>query len=325
MAASTVKNLTSTESFLDDFYYLPDPGLRAAVEVARDLQMPLLVTGEPGTGKTELARWIAKWIANDPKSEPLRFDTKTTSTAKDLFYRYDAIRHFAKREKDDLTPLDFITLVALGEAIADAETGAPRRVVLVDEIDKAPRDFPNDVLFQFEKYAFKIEEATKKDFEDYKGRTFERDENDNICCAKGAEPFLLLTSNSEKNLPDAFLRRCVFYHITFPEPSKDKNKTLETIVRHKARVSDSYRKHLEQHLGEILLHFEGIRNRGLHKKPATAELIRWIEALGREGREVFWDKIQWDKIEDPMRAKLLETMPVLLKTKEDLEIFNPNH
>lgn len=301
--------------------YFPDEGLRAAVEVARDLHMPLLVTGEPGTGKTELAKWIAG-------SEMLgsgvvhRFDTKTTSQAKDLFYRYDAIRHFGKKE----SPMEFISFEALGKAILCANENDNRHVVLVDEIDKAPRDFPNDVLFQFEQFAFRVEEATREDLE---GHDFTKiagkiaidlDENDNIRLPrkKGkdkeyiAPPFLLLTSNSEKNLPDAFLRRCVFYHIPFPE-----KEDLKKIVRAKARVEANYLRHLDA----VVDYFRQLRDLGPIKKPATAELIRWMESL--EKRAVNWDALYDElKKEKPDEAKfkpLYETLPVLLKNKEDLE------
>ncbi len=297
----------------EKFVYLPDDGLRAAFEVARDLDMPLLLTGEPGTGKTEFARWIARELGS---GEPLRFDTKTTSVAKDLFYRYDAIRHF---RDGDANPLKYITFEALGQAILQA--GGPHRaVVLVDEIDKAPRDFPNDVLFQFEKFAFRVEEARREDLlnDDHGNqllRNLRLDDSDNVCCPQNARPpFLLLTSNSEKNLPDAFLRRCAYYHIPFPGPERLKEIVIQKLT---GKVSENYLRHLDA----IVDYFLKLREKGPNKKPATAELLSWVKSLERRG--VDWKVLATENPDPAMLQKLRETMPVLLKNKDDAEKFNP--
>ncbi|MCY7326969.1 MAG: MoxR family ATPase [Saprospiraceae bacterium] len=299
--------------------YTASEGLQAAVQVARDLEMPLLVTGEPGTGKTQLAYWVATELLKGKEEDVLRFNTKTTSVAKDLFYRYDAIRHFrdASRDKlDAVKVLDYITFEALGKAILAA--GERQYVVLIDEIDKAPRDFPNDVLFEFEDMAFRVEEALPRDFVGYdfseKPEFQELKANIGTVQPKqGAirlpenapKPLLILTSNSEKNLPDAFLRRCVFYHIAFPD--KD---ALAKIVRENAQLSPAYLDMVET----MVKKFEEIRNKGLRKLPATAELVRWAEILEKRGVDL--DKGAAGDAD--MNKLLLGTYPVLAKNREDL-------
>ena len=144
----------------DPSLYMPPPGLVSAVNVALNLRLPLLVTGEPGTGKTDLARHIAFFFG---LGDPLVFNAQTSSAAKDLFYRYDALGHFqyTQTQKNLLSPDEleekFIQYEALGQAIRHNR----RAVVLIDEIDKAPRDLPNDVLAALENLSFKVPEINK--------------------------------------------------------------------------------------------------------------------------------------------------------------------
>lgn len=299
----------------DTFPYIPDPGLKAAAEVALELGIPLLVTGEPGTGKTQLAYWVAHQLGLD---EPLRFNTKTTSQAKDLFYRYDAIRHFRDSQQGAVNSLNYIQFEALGKAIL--ASGKKRFVVLVDEIDKASRDFSNDLLFEFEKLAFNIAEATTEELHDKKfdwskkpelrgigiGKP-EFDDNDNFTHAKNApKPVLILTSNSEKNLPDAFLRRCAFYHIPFPE----KEDLMRIIRIH--HILD--KKFTEAIAAKAVDYFGQMREQGLRKKPATAELLAWLHVLKNRGLDP--EKVAND---EKLGDRIRETFALLAKNKEDLE------
>jgi len=289
-------------AFDDPVGYLAEPGLRAAVNVALRLGQPLLVTGEPGTGKTQLAGSIAHELELPP---PLVFHTKTTSTATDLFYRYDALGHFhaAQFDRPGVNVESFLTLEALGLAFvlsrpsAEAAAFLPeglrnrgpvRSVVLVDEIDKAPRDLPNDVLNELEKMSFTLRET---------GRTFAAD--------PALRPILVITSNSEKNLPDAFLRRCVFFHISFPDDAH-----LREIVQRRL-PSSSFS---PERLDHALRHFREIRSMALRKKPATAELLAWLRIVDELGI-------------DPGRPRpgdveaLAFSYAILAKSKDDLALI----
>lgn len=281
--------------------YISEKGLRDAVNVALTLGQPLLLTGEPGTGKTQLAASLAYEL---DLPEPLVFNVKTTSGAKDLFYRYDALRHFhdSQFKKEQIEVEDYIGYEAFGLAVllsmesqkADQflpaslrGRGPTRSVVLIDEIDKAPRDLPNDVLNEIESMSFAVKET---------GRGFESDSR--------YRPILVLTSNSEKNLPDAFLRRCVFYHISFPDAGR-----LKQIVQRRLNPASAFTPEMLDH---AVRHFEEIREMGLKKPPATAEFLGWMRILQQMEIDV--------KSLKPGQAEALAfSYATLAKTKEDFE------
>ncbi len=291
--------------------YILHEELKNAVEVAIALRQPLLLTGEPGTGKTKLAYKVALDLAEQSggafADAPLIFNTKTTSSARDLFYTYDAVSHFQAANlkgtdgQSQRKTADFIELQALGKAIAYTNPGkvdrtkfstplpdTPRSsVVLIDEIDKAPRDFTNDILDEIENYRFSIKEQ------------------DNYRIEKDTERQILviMTSNSEKNLPDPFLRRCVFYHIPFPDED-----LLRDIVKTQLGGSTSF---TDQALDKLIERFNAVRKKAVRKAPATAELIAWLRILElHKFMEAPADK---------QRRMMLDNLSILVKTREDLE------
>jgi MoxR-like ATPase len=254
---------------------MPDDGLVDAVNVALLLGQPLLLTGEPGTGKTHLAYHVA-WQFDLPV---LKFETKSDHKAQDLFYLYDALRHFhavqvaQARNQDTPKATDYLEYTALGEAIIRANElekvkkflpssfnhpGKPQRsVVLIDEIDKAPRDFPNDILNEVEHNHFRMPELGIDE------KIGVADEH------KRFKPILILTSNSEKHLPAAFLRRCVYYNIPFP----GKDMLFKIVEKRLGQTTKN-----SSELADALNLFSDLRNQ-LREKPATAKLLNWLMTL----------------------------------------------
>lgn len=314
--------------------YIIDSALYNAVKVAVMLKQPLLLTGDAGTGKTRLAEKLAADLYNQyPEeylSKPLIFHTKTISSYTDLFYIYDALGHFHDahlnmKGEPDTSPKasDYIQLQALGQAIVLSnenynkesfpyrfmdeikvkrtfENGARSSVVLIDEVDKAPRDFTNDLLNELDRYEFFVKEDSNK------------------CYRKGIKNiFIILTSNSEKNLPDAFLRRCVFYHIKPPKGSQLQKIVINQIFSHEPEYEKN-KETIDELLSEYISHFETIRKESIDKQPATAELISWIYYLRREilnGNRV-------SKLTDEV---LNPSYSILAKSKNDLGRLVENH
>jgi len=219
--------------------------------------------------------------------------------------------------------MNYVRFGPLGEAIA--RSGQKQTVVLVDEIDKAPRDFPNDVLFEFDEKSFQLEEASAEELKAWHEKEMktgnlyvEPDAKGFFRCdpAKGKLPILILTSNSEKNLPDAFLRRCVYHHIEFPQPER-----LQEIVGLKVKhLSQEFRDNMLKHAVD---HFWRIRKLGLRKAPATAELIAWIHVLNAK-------KLNVQPLEDTsatpdpaalaeLKESIFRSYAVLVKNEDDLK------
>ena len=279
--------------------YLAPPDLAAAVDVALTLGMPLLITGEPGSGKSSLADAVAHELG---LGRALRFVVKSDTEARDLFYRFDTVGRFhASQTRDaDVNAANFISFAALGEAILRAkprrfaetylglpghlleELGDPTRsVVLIDEIDKAPRDVPNDILVEIETMEFTIPELSGSDgrgevrvgLRDDAGRHENR-----------YRPIVIFTSNQEKALPEPFLRRCVFFHLNLPPfdppPGTTGAVTITSIVQR--RLGDRYTKHSEA-MDLAIDFFRYLRedHPGLERPPVLSELLNWLDYLSQ--------------------------------------------
>jgi MoxR-like ATPase len=256
--------------------YVASGDLMRSVNIAVALQKPLLIKGEPGTGKTMLAEAVAEALG----MELIIWNIKSTTKAQDGLYVYDTVQRlydsqFGGEGVDQIAK--YIKLGKLGVAFKkEAQV-----VLLIDEIDKADLEFPNDLLWELDKMEFYIPET---------GETVK---------AK-VRPVVIITSNAEKELPDAFLRRCIFHYIAFPDQAM-----MENIVR-------VHFDHLDgELLSQVLKAFYAVRGlRGLQKKPSTSELIDWIQALQIGG-------IPPERISDE-----IPFVGVLLKKDEDFGVLS---
>ncbi len=262
--------------------YVAPRELQIAVNAAVHLQKPLLVKGEPGTGKTLLAHEIAKAL----KKPLITWHIKSTTLAQQGLYEYDAVSRLRDSQLggENVDNIEhYIKKGKLWEAFSAKESV----VLLIDEIDKADIEFPNDLLLELDKMEFFVYETQK------------------TVKAK-IRPIVIITSNNEKELPDAFLRRCLFHYIRFPE-----QETMQQIV-------DVHFPDIEKELvGNAMSIFYGVRDiRGLKKKPSTSELIDWLKLL-------LMEKIQAGDLED---FDLKETLPphahALLKNEQDLNLLD---
>ena len=253
--------------------YVADPELMRAVNIAMVLQKPLLIKGEPGTGKTMLAEAIAQAL----DMELIIWNIKSTTKAQDGLYVYDVVQRLYDSQFGTAGVDNIEKYVKLGK-LGQAFTAEKQVILLIDEIDKADLEFPNDLLWELDRMEFHIPETGKTVIAKHR-------------------PVVIITSNAEKELPDAFLRRCVFHYIEFP----DKELLAEIVRVHFPDLDEAL-------LTQVLEAFYRIRQLpSIKKKPSTSEIIDWIRALQHGGV-------------DPKRVvKEIPYLGVLVKKNEDMD------
>ena len=259
--------------------YVSTIDLTVAVNASINLERPLLVKGEPGTGKTELARQVA----NSLKLEIIEWNIKSTTKAQQGLYEYDAVSRLRDSQMGEKIK-DVSKYIKKGKIWNAFET-KKKSVLLIDEIDKADIEFPNDLLQELDKMEFYVYET---------GQTIKADNR----------PIVIITSNNEKELPEAFLRRCFFHYIKFPEID-----TLKKIVNvHFPKIKKTL-------LDSALKTFFEIREvPGLKKKPSTSEALDWIKLLLIEDLDPSDLKTQSNKL-------LPKLYGALIKNEQDIELF----
>jgi|TARA_B110000211_G_scaffold9098_1_gene9680 MoxR-like ATPase len=265
--------------------YIASSSLKQAVNAAIMLEKPLLIKGEPGTGKTMLAEELAKSL----NTELIQWHIKSTTKAQQGLYEYDAVSRLRDSQLGDERVHDignYIVKGKLWQAFTYAELNGKRPVLLIDEIDKADIEFPNDLLLELDKMEFHVYETGER------------------IIAK-ERPIVIITSNNEKELPDAFLRRCFFHYIDFPS-----SEEMQQIV-------DVHYPNVKQDLVRQALEvFFNLREaNGLKKKPSTSELLDWLKLLMAEDIDA---KTLHDKSQ---KGGLMPMFGALLKNEQDISLI----
>jgi len=260
--------------------YIADKDLMIAVNAAIRLERPLLVKGEPGTGKTELARQVAEGLGLDI----IEWNVKSTTKAQQGLYEYDAVSRLRDSQLGDPRVSDVANYIRKGK-LWQAFTAGRKVVLLIDEIDKADIEFPNDLLQELDRMEFHVYET---------GELIRAE----------TRPIVIITSNNEKELPDAFLRRCFFHFIRFPE--------AETL----ARIVEVHYPGIRHDLlrNALTLFYEIRAVPGLKKKPSTSEALDWIRLLVS-------DEVSPDDLKADPKTILPKLHGALLKNEQDLHLF----
>ncbi|MDO5646699.1 MoxR family ATPase [Paracoccus sp. (in: a-proteobacteria)] len=260
--------------------YVAPPDLAVAVNAAVTLERPLLVKGEPGTGKTELARQVASSLG----LPMIEWHVKSTTKAQQGLYEYDAVSRLRDSQLGDERVHDVANYIRQGK-LWQAFAAPQKVVLLIDEIDKADIEFPNDLLQELDRMEFHVYET---------GQTIRAEHR----------PVVIITSNNEKELPDAFLRRCFFHYIRFPDA-----ETLKQIV------SVHYPGLKPRLLETALTQFFELRDtQGLKKKPSTSELLDWLKLILAED-------LQPEDLKRDPGSMLPKLHGALLKNEQDVALF----
>lgn len=261
--------------------YVATDDLRMAVDASVALQRPLLIKGEPGTGKTMLAEEVAAGLGK----ELIQWHIKSTTKAQQGLYEYDAVSRLRDSQLGDGKVEDISQYIKRGK-LWEAFTADEQVVLLIDEVDKADIEFPNDLLVELDRMEFFVYETS----ETIKAKH---------------RPIIIITSNNEKELPDAFLRRCFFHFINFP----DKETMKEIIAVHYPKIKKS----LVQEALEVFFELREIP--GLKKKPSTSELIDWLKLL-------MADDIPDEVLKNRDQTKAIPPLyGALLKNEQDVQLL----
>ena len=260
--------------------YIATEDLIVAVNAAISLERPLLIKGEPGTGKTELAKQVSKAL----DLNMIEWHVKSTTKAQQGLYEYDAVSRLRDSQLGDKKVNNIRNYIRKGKLWQAFET-KEKCVLLIDEIDKADIEFPNDLLQELDKMEFHV---------------YETDQNIKAL----QRPVVIITSNNEKELPDAFLRRCFFHYIKFPDM-----ETMKKIVHsHFPKIKESL-------LAVALTQFYELRDTtGIKKKPSTSEVLDWLKLL-------LADDLNTDDLKRPGKDSLPVLHGALLKNEQDVHLF----